>query len=122
MMSTTIGSGFAEVFATAAAKTFTFLPPFSPPYGHYSFIARSQALQRYFLEGRCWEDAAPSVKDPDRVADPSTLRRWAHRRLLSVCCWVMAGAIGPHFLQAPTILAWDLIALCRILPIEARSP
>ena len=57
-------------------NTFTFLPPFSPPYGHYSFIARSQALQRYFLEGRCWEDAAPTVKDPDRVADPSTLRRW----------------------------------------------
>lgn len=57
-------------------KTFTFLPLFSPPYGHYSFIARSQALQRYFLEGRCWEAAAPTVKDPDRVADPSTLRRW----------------------------------------------
>ena len=59
-------------------KTFTFLPPFSPPYGHYSFIARSQALQRYFLEGRSWEAAAPTIKDPDRVADPSTLRRWFH--------------------------------------------
>jgi hypothetical protein len=58
-------------------QTFTFLPPFSPPYGQYSFIARSQALRRYFLEDRrCWEDAAPSVQDPDRVADPSTLRRW----------------------------------------------
>jgi transposase-like protein len=59
-------------------KTFTFLPPFSPPYGHYSFIARSQALQRYFLEGCSCEAAAPTVKDPDRVADPSTLRRWFH--------------------------------------------
>ncbi len=59
-------------------KTFTFLPPFSPPYGHYSFIARSQALQRYFQEGRPWEASAPTVKDPDRVADPSTLRRWFH--------------------------------------------
>ena len=57
-------------------KTFTFLPPFSPPYGRYSFIARSQALQRYFREGHSWEAAAPTVKDPDRVADPSTLRRW----------------------------------------------
>jgi len=28
-------------------KTFTFLPPFSPPYGHYSLIARSQALRRF---------------------------------------------------------------------------
>jgi hypothetical protein len=34
----------------------------------------------------------------------------------------MAGAIGEHFLQAPTILAWDLGTVCRILPIEARSP
>ena len=57
-------------------KTFTFLPPFSPPYSHYSLVARSQALKRYFLECGCWEAAAPSVKDPDRVADPSTLRRW----------------------------------------------
>ena len=57
-------------------KTFTFLPPFSPAYGHYSFIARSQALQRRFTEGRSWEAASPTVKDPDRVADPSTLRRW----------------------------------------------
>jgi Domain of unknown function (DUF6431) len=42
-------------------KTFTFLPPFSPPYGHYSFIARSQALQRYFREGCSWEAAAPTT-------------------------------------------------------------
>jgi hypothetical protein len=57
-------------------KTFTFLPPFSPPYGRYSLIARSQALRHYFLEDHSWEAAAPKVKDPDRVADPSTLRRW----------------------------------------------
>jgi len=57
-------------------KTFTLLPPFSPPYCHYSLIARSQALRRYFVEGRSREAAAPVVKDPDRIADPSTLRRW----------------------------------------------
>jgi hypothetical protein len=57
-------------------KTFTFLPPFTPPYSHYSLIARSQALLRYFVEGCSLEAAAPTVKDPDRVADPSTLRRW----------------------------------------------
>jgi hypothetical protein len=57
-------------------KTFTFLLPLSLPYSHYSLLARSQALCRYFLEGQCWEAAAPSVKDPDRVTDPSTLRRW----------------------------------------------
>ena len=52
------------------------MPLFSPPYGHYSLIARSQALRRRFVEGCSWEAAAPSVKDPDRVAAPSTLRRW----------------------------------------------
>lgn len=57
-------------------KTFTLLPPLSPPYCHYSLMARSQALRRYFVEGCSWETAAPVVKDPDRVADPSTLRRW----------------------------------------------
>ena len=50
------------------------------------------------------EQAAPHCKDPSRSPDPSTLRRWAHRRLLSVCGWVRAGAVGAHFLRAPTIL------------------
>jgi hypothetical protein len=63
-------------FCNLCGKTFTFLPPFSPPYCHYSLIARSQALRRYFLEGCGWEASAPTVKDPQRVADPSTLRRW----------------------------------------------
>jgi hypothetical protein len=49
---------------------------FSPPYSHYSLIARSAALRRYFVEGCSWEAAAPPVKDPHRVADASTLRRW----------------------------------------------
>jgi hypothetical protein len=33
-----------------------------------------------------------------------------------------AGAIGEHLLRAPTIVAWDLNAVSRILPIEASSP
>ena len=52
------------------------LPRLSLPYTHYSLVARSQSLERYFAENCSWENAAPSVKDPDRVADPSTLRRW----------------------------------------------
>jgi hypothetical protein len=35
---------------------------------------------------------------------------------------MQAGAMGEYFLRMPTILAWDLGAVCRILPIEARSP
>jgi transposase-like protein len=57
-------------------KTFTMLPPFSLPYTHYSVPARAQAVHRRLVEGRSWESAAPTVKDPNRVADPSTLRRW----------------------------------------------
>ena len=59
-------------------KTFTLLPPFSLPYTHYSVPARVQAWRRRFVEGRSWEAAAPTLQDPDRVADPSTLRRWFH--------------------------------------------
>ena len=87
-------------------KTFTFLPLFSPPYGHYSLIARSRALRRYFVEGCGWQAAAPAVKDPDRVADPSTLRRWfrsldssvppfscLRRTTLSISAWLSRAEI-----------------------------
>ena len=90
-------------------KTFTFLPAFSPPYGHYSLIARSQALRRYFIEGCGWEAAAPAVKDPDRVADPSTLRRWfrsldssvppfsgLRRTMLTISVWLSRAEILVH--------------------------
>ena len=59
-------------------KTFTFLPPLSLPYTHYSLLARCQTLRRRFEEHCSWEEATPSLKDPNRIPDPSTLRRWAH--------------------------------------------
>jgi len=58
--------------------TFTFLPAFSLPYTHYSLVARSEALRRRFVEHCSWESAAPTLKDPNRIPDPSTLRRWCH--------------------------------------------
>ena len=72
--------------------------------------------------GDSLEQAAPDWQDPTRFPDPSTMRRWAHRRLLSVWWWAKASTQYEHFLQAPTILAWDFSALCRNLPLEARSP
>jgi Domain of unknown function (DUF6431) len=102
-------------------KTFTILPEWLAPSGHFTVRCRQQACES-LAAGDSIEQAAPHCKDPSRSPDPSTLRRWAQRRLLSVCCWVQAGAIGEHLLRAPTILAWDLNAVCRILPIEARSP
>jgi len=82
---------------------------------------RQLACERV-ADGKPVEQAAPECRDPSRLPDPSTLYRWAHRRLASVCCWMIAGAIGAYFSPIPTILAWDLHAFCRILPSEARSP
>ena len=101
-------------------KTFTILPDWLAPSAPFSLRCRQQACE-HIATGTPVEQAAPHCQDPSRSPDPSTLHRWAQRRLLSVCCWVKAGAIG-HFLQAPTIVAWDLGALCRILPFEAKSP
>ena len=89
--------------------------------GHYSLHCRQQACER-IAAGDSAEQAAPHCKDPTRLPDPSTVRRWAQRRLLSVWCWIKTGVKELYFLQTPTIAAWDLGALCRILPIEARSP
>jgi hypothetical protein len=97
------------------------LPAWLAPSGHFSLRCRQQACE-HIAAGDSLEQAAPQCEDPSRSPDPSTLRRWALRRLLSLWCWVKAGAIGAHFFSAPTIVAWDLVALCRILPIEARSP
>ena len=58
-------------------KTFTFLPLLSLPYTHYSLLARCQALRRRFEEHCSWEEATPTLKDPNRLPDSSTLRRWS---------------------------------------------
>ena len=90
-------------------KTITFLPLFSLPYTHYSLIARSEALRRYFVDGCSWEAAAPPVKDPSRVTDPSTLHRWfrdldssqppfsfLRRTILTFDRWMRGGEILHH--------------------------
>jgi hypothetical protein len=102
-------------------KTFTILQDWLAPSAHFSLHCRRQACES-IAAGDSIDQAAPHCKDPSRSPDPSTLRRWTQRRLLSVCCWVKAEVVGLHFLRATTIFAWDLNAVCRILPIEASSP
>jgi hypothetical protein len=89
--------------------------------GSVRALHRALSCER-IAAGDSAEQAAPYCKDPTRLPDPSTVRRWAQRRLLSLCCWIKVGARGQRFLQTPTILVSDLVAICRILPIEARSP
>ena len=50
--------GIRRGICRACRKTITFLPAFSLPYTHYSLIARSEALRRFFVEGCSWEKAA----------------------------------------------------------------
>jgi hypothetical protein len=101
--------------------TFTVLARTLAPSAAFSVRCRQLACER-IAAGKSLEQAAPHCRDPSRSPDPSTLRRWAQRRLLSLVCWLKAGSIAERFFCSPTILAWDLAALCRILPIEARSP
>jgi hypothetical protein len=103
-------------------KTFTILPAWSPPYTHYSLHCRQQAWESLH-EVSNWEESVPDIKEPDRLPDPSTVRRWAGQLfylgvLLAIRLWQAAGwsIVGP-----PTILAWDWSAIRHILPLEVNS-
>jgi hypothetical protein len=74
-------------------------------------VARQQAIQRLGQKVPV-EQAVPHCRDPDRLPDPSTIRRWFLRRLESL----------RHFACAPTLLAWDWRAARRILIAEPTSP
>jgi hypothetical protein len=102
-------------------KTFTVLPHWLVPSGHYSLRCRQQSCER-LGSGDSAEQAPPHCKDPTRLPDPSTVRRWALQRLLSVWCWFKTGVGSEHFFQLPTSLAWDFGGLRHILLIEANSP
>ena len=64
-------------------KTFTILPDWLAPSGHYTLQCRQQSCER-MSAGDSAEQAVPLCKNPTRLPDPSTLRRWAHRRLLTL--------------------------------------
>src|SRR5262249_42178287 len=64
-------------------KTFTFLPEWVIPCGHYTLRCREQACER-IASGLGVEQAAPDCQDPTRSPDATTLRRWAARRLAGV--------------------------------------
>jgi hypothetical protein len=50
----------------SCGKTFTFLPPLSLPYTHYSLLTRCQALRRRFEQHCSWEANSASSSDHTR--------------------------------------------------------
>lgn len=91
--------------------TLTVLPAWCVPGAAYSLPVRQEALER-LGEGVPAEQAAPHCRDPDRIADASTIRRWFWRRVESL-----------RFLTwSPTLFAWDWRAAGRILIAEPISP
>jgi hypothetical protein len=95
----------------ACGGTLTVLPWWCVPGAPYSLVARRAALQQ-LAQGSSTEYAAPHCRDPNRLPDTSTIRRWFWRRLESFR-W---------FAWAPTLVAWDWRAGRRILAAEAFSP
>jgi hypothetical protein len=91
--------------------TLTVLPGWCVPGAPYSLLARQQALDR-LGQGMPAQQAAPHCRDPDRLADTSTVRRWFWRRVESF----------PFLAWAPTLFAWDWRAASRILIAETLSP
>jgi hypothetical protein len=91
-------------------QTLTVLPAWCVPNAPYNLPARQEALDR-LVDGQTLEQAAPDCRDPDRVANPSTIRRWFWRRIESLL-----------FFFSPTILAWDWRAAARILIVERIPP
>jgi hypothetical protein len=59
-------------------KTFTIQLSWWLPYAHYTLRCRQQAWDAVCTDGARWEQSAPLCKDPARLPDPSTVRRWAH--------------------------------------------
>lgn len=94
-------------------KTFTILPVWSPSYGHYSLHCRQQAWELLRKAGS-WEESVPNIREPNRLPDPSTVRRWAMELF-------RLGLLLANIFSPPTILAWDWSAIRFILPVEVNS-
>ena len=115
--------GIRRGLCSPCQKTFTVLPDWSPPSGHYSLHCRQEAWDLLRRPDSNWERCIPDVADATRSPEPSTVRVWATRlvhlgTVLTVKLWKATGWCP----TPPTILAWDWTAIRRILPLEARSP
>jgi hypothetical protein len=94
--------------------TLTVLPAWCVPRALYNLRARQEAVQQARVVAA--ERVAVTCRDPDRIADPSTIRRWLRRRVESL------QRLLPNLSVAPTLVAWDWRAASRILIAEPTSP
>ena len=101
--------------------TVTVLPAGLVPGARYSLFARVDALRQ--AETVPLEQVSPILREPERWVDPSTMRRWRRRRVVSclACTWTLQrlGRVVANLL-APTLLAWDWPAVARMLFPEAK--
>ena len=98
----------------ACRKTFTILPAWSPPYGHYSLHCRQQAWES-LREAASWEDSVPDTKKPDRlfcfgVCLASSDAQWSICRVLTVA---PGGTRGSRYYRLPHGLANLQVTHCR---------
>jgi hypothetical protein len=85
-------------------KTFTILPHWLVPAAPFTLRCRQLACER-LAAGDSADQAAPDCQDLSRSPDPSTLRRWARRRMFSVCCWLRLGTLGKCFDRNVALMA-----------------
>jgi hypothetical protein len=97
-------------------RTLTMLPDWLVPGGHYSARARRQAIELASQSPRAVEECIPDSADPNRCADPSTVRRWLQR--LRESLWL---SILTTWAYPPTVFACDWKAARRILIPETSS-
>jgi hypothetical protein len=116
-MPDTIRFGYRRGICKLCGRTLTALPWGCVARAPYGLRARREAIAR-LADGQAAEQAAPDCVHPHRVADASTIRRWAWRRFRSLPFWLAA----QQFFRAPTILAWDFQAAADMLTGEPSPP
>lgn len=99
-------------------KTFTVLPDWSPPSGHYSLHCRQQPWELLRQAGGSWERSVPDVADATRSPD----RLPYDNGLIACCiwepCWQQrcgTPPAGPSRLHPPSLpgIGWRSAVFCR---------
>jgi hypothetical protein len=93
------------------------------PSAVYTLHCRQQACE-HLDAGVSVEASVPTIRDPDRSPDSSTLRRWFARlcALRTLLTWGLLRIRSGYVSVLPTSVALDWITIGRILHGEARSP